>query len=230
MYSGTSTATSAWIASGTTTSSSAVATYDGTGSDAVVWYDEQGNRIYGPPPRTLIREVVKSEGVIQEPTGHLEIYLKDGTHIVIDRDQNLRIRDDDAKITYKSNNTREFNRFINASDLLEQFIRDIGARGVRQSEVLDTPIEIFINWLIYKAAKQDGDDPGRLRLTLTPRCKQCGKFIPRILADKGFEFCNPEHARLLFEKVQHDQDQRRLGSGTGYLRLDTDVLAQGDKS
>ncbi len=207
------------------TSSTAVTTYDGTGSDsALVWYDGHGNRIYGTPPRTLIREVAKSEGVIKEPTGHLEIYLKDGTHIVIDREQNLRIRDENSKVIYKSNRVREFNRFINASDLLEEFIKEMGELGARQGDVLDTPINVFIHWLIYRAAKQDGDMVDPPKLTFVPQCKFCGRFISKTLAAKGFEFCSPDHAQRLYDKVMRHESKRRLGAGAGLPRLAAQAL------
>lgn len=191
--------------SASTTSSTLDIDY-GTGSTAtsdILWYDEHGRVITGPRPRTLIREVVKSEGVIKKPTGHLEIYLKDGTHIVIDKDQNLRVRDDDAKVLYKSNRVREFNRFINASDLLEAFIHDMGELGATQGNILDTPINVFIHWLIYKAAQQDGDPVEKPRLYRQPQCQFCRKFIPKTLAASGFLFCNPSHAERHYAKLSH---------------------------
>ena len=192
-----------WI-TGTSTTDTSISTYNGTGSDdCLVWYANLGNKVYGPRPKIVIKEVVQTRGIIEEPTGHLEIYLKDGTHIVIDREQNLRVRDENSKIVYKSNRVREFNRYVNASDLLEAFIRDLGDRGVRQNQVLDTRIEVFINWLIYKAALQDGDKVEEPKLMHQPQCKYCGKFISKMLAESGFEFCNPDHAKQLYERLDH---------------------------
>ncbi len=136
--------------------------------------------------------------------------LPDGSVVDIDADGNFTISDKDAIITYKGSNLREFNKFINASDLLEAFIKDLGELGVKQNEVLNTSIEIFINWLIFSAAKQDGDDaPDDVPLLESsliphkhPKCLCCGKFIKRALVEHKIHFCNPEH---------HEQYLKRIG-------------------
>lgn len=122
------------------------------------------------------------------------IETPDGTLIKIDNNGNIEIEDDNAKIVYKANRIREFNRFLNASDLLEDFIRFIGSKGVKQNEVLNIPIEIFINWLIIEAAKEDGEEPPILPLNNKdyPRCLICGRFIKKSLAQVA-KFCNPDH-------------------------------------
>jgi hypothetical protein len=86
-----------------------------------------------------------------------EYVMPDGSTLHVDPYGNYKVLDQDAKVTYKANRIREFNRFINASELLEDFIRYVGTQGVTQIEVLDLPVNAFIHWLIWQAALKDGD-------------------------------------------------------------------------
>lgn len=88
-----------------------------------------------------------------------------------------------------------FNRFVNASDLLEEFIRYVGALGVKQGDVLQLPIDLFIKWLIIEAAKKDGDAPPEGVVVQLPniRCLKCGRFIRK---DSPIPFCSEEHANV----------------------------------
>lgn len=75
-----------------------------------------------------------------------------------------------------------FNPYINASDLLEEFIRYAGSEGVRQGEVFDLPIELFIKWLIVKACEQDQEEPDvvvELPVRSQPRCLGCNRWMKR---------------------------------------------------
>jgi hypothetical protein len=127
--------------------------------------------------------------------------LPDGAKLIVDNDGNYRIEDKDAKVTYKASRIREFNRFINASDLLEQFIRDLGALRVPQDKVLQIPLELFISWLVIKAAEADGDTPPQDTPRLehatstlrAPRCRWCGRFIRQAMAKQMMVFCNGQH-------------------------------------
>ncbi len=85
--------------------------------------------------------------------------LPDGSCLEIDHNGNYVVNDDQGKVTYKATKIRDFNPFLNASDLLEQYITELKPLGVRQDEVLQLEIEHFINWLIHKAAEKDGDIP-----------------------------------------------------------------------
>lgn len=49
----------------------------------------------------------------------------------------------------------EFNRYLNASDLLEEFIRYCGTERVTKQELMKLPMELFIKWLIVSAAEAD---------------------------------------------------------------------------
>lgn len=80
---------------------------------------------------------------------------------------------------------RNFNKFINASDLLEEFIKWVGAEGVRQGEVMTLPVEFFIKWLVIRACEEDDEEPNVELPALpapkiTPKCLGCGKFMVMI--------------------------------------------------
>ncbi len=126
--------------------------------------------------------------------------FKDNSLLRIGPDGNYEIIDQFARVIYKGNRIREFNKFIEASSLLEDFINDCGKIGVRQSEFMSMPIEVFIHWLIYKAALKDEDPlpegvfapenhPETKKLKL-PRCLACGKFISPTFVEAGINFCN----------------------------------------
>lgn len=101
---------------------------------------------------------------------------------------------------------RILNKYLNAADLLEEFIKDLAPLGVRQGEVLEIPIELFINWLVVRAAEEDGHDapddiPALPSAKPSPRCKCCGRFIPRANLVHGLTFCNGEHADRYLERI-----------------------------
>jgi len=104
----------------------------------------------------IIREQLNKVSVREgSPT---EIELPDGTILNVDSDGNFTINDSNAKTIYKSMRMKEGNEFINATDLIERFIVALGKQGVKQSELLHIPIEVFFTWLVVEAAKQDGDN------------------------------------------------------------------------
>lgn len=148
---------------------------------------------YGGSLYPLQGDVDVMNGVLRLPKGWAGIVsLEDGTNIVVETDGKMRIVDENAKVTYRANRVREFNRFLNASDLLREFIADVGAFGAKQSDVLTIPIELFINWLIMKSAEQDGDAThGAL---IHPRCRWCSRFISFARAQAGILFCGEQHA------------------------------------
>jgi len=141
--------------------------------------------------------------------------LPNGAKLEVKRDGSIEVIDANAKVVYKACSTREFNRFINASDLLQEFIIFLGTLGVKQGQVLNIPIELFINWLVFKAAEQDHESPpsnltppeSHPRLLAvkeranSPKCLCCGRFIRKDVADKGFNFCDGSHASRFAEKL-----------------------------
>lgn len=140
----------------------------------------------------------------------LTVQLPDETAIIIQADGSYMIRYADQTIVRrKPNPKREFNRFVNASDLLEEFIRDLGACKVKQNQVLQIPIELFINWLVIKAAEQDEEEVPKEVPRLEdqvkykpPRCKYCGKFISKRHFHFGIYFCNSRHFEKYVNKIQ----------------------------
>ena len=133
-----------------------------------------------------------------EPNTLLE--LPDGTFIDIEDEYNYKIHDAQTQITREECTIRAFNRFLNASELLEAFIKDLAPTGIRQNQVLKVPVEAFINWLIFKAAEADGDPlPDEY---YNHRCLYCQRFIPRKLVVLGVNVCNPRHLDGYFKKMK----------------------------
>lgn len=139
------------------------------------------------------------------------IELPDGSKLVTDDKGNHKIEDRDAKVTYQANRVREFNPYINASDLLAKFVGFVGGLGVRQAEVLGLPIELFINWLVIEAAEKDKDpipdgivaveQHKEVRSILKPQCRKCGRFVPVLHSRNRFPFCNAYHAADHIAKI-----------------------------
>lgn len=77
-----------------------------------------------------------------------------------------------------------FNKYVNASDLLEEFIAYLATQGVRQRDFMNLPVELFIKWLIVRACEEDGEAPPDVSLELPPRpsqprCFGCNRFMAR---------------------------------------------------
>lgn len=145
--------------------------------------------------------------------------LPDGAKLVIDHDGNYKIDDKDAKVIYKANRVRDFSPHINASEMLAQFVEYVGTLGVRQTEVLTLPIELFINWLIITAAERDHDpvpedvvvaDHKALVTLRNPRCLYCQRFITRLSMERRFPFCNLDHGGRYLIRVQQGLAPKRL--------------------
>jgi len=134
--------------------------------------------------------------------------MPDGSKVHIDADGGYTIDDKDAKVIYKACRVREFNPFLNASDLLEQYIEELVPLGVRQDQVLHLEIEGFICWLIHRAAERDGDAPPAdvPRLPAPQhrrinRCAACGRFILRSYVLANIFFCSPLHMSMKLERL-----------------------------
>lgn len=142
---GTGTSTTAWWSSNTSTTTSAatVQIYGGGGGGS-------GGTIYG----NQAGFISSAKAILYKDTDY---ELPDGSVLKIDGKGNFKVTQKPDKVIYQQCFVREFNRYLNASDLLEQFIEDLGSMGVTQQDMLRVPIEAFINWLIISAAKKDGD-------------------------------------------------------------------------
>lgn len=169
-----------------TTTSSATNLYVVSSSSAITLATPSVQIVHAPIPwRDLV--------VPDRQSAH--ITLPDGTKINVDKDGSFEINDQAAKVIYRAARIREFNPFVNASDKIEDFIRFCGDQGIRQGEMLDLPIKLFIGWLIIEAAKADREPEPNvplitdLRRHTTPRCLGCGRFIRRDAAAKGVMYC-----------------------------------------
>lgn len=138
-----------------------------------------------------------------------QVLLPDGTRIQVDEKGNFVINDKDAKVVYKGNRMREFNKFLNASDLLEEFVDMAGEYGVRQAEFMNLPMQLFINWLVIKAAEADGDPvqfeeirhSPLLTNMIRPRCLHCGRFLEHEHRRRGVNFCSGAHLDAYLDKT-----------------------------
>jgi hypothetical protein len=140
----------------------------------------------------------------------VEIKLPNGAILKTDENGGYQILED-GKVKHKGCGLLEFNKYINASDLLEEFIGHLGAIGARQRDVLDIPIEVFINWLIIRSCREDGDDipegikpVEKHRALPSPhkryRCKTCGRFISNQKGESGINFCNGAHLEIFIKR------------------------------
>lgn len=132
--------------------------------------------------------------------------LPDGSRIEIDAKGNYNVIDKDARVVYQACRIRAFNRFLNASELLEQFISDLAPLGVKQDQVLKVPVEAFINWLILKAAAADGDELPPQRHN--HRCAQCKRFLSRRLVAQGVNFCSSLHLDRYMNRLALTHDKQ----------------------
>lgn len=113
------------------------------------------------------------------------IKLADGAYLDVKGDGSYQLVDKDAKVTYRANRTRDFNSFLNASDKLESFIAFCGQHGVKQNEMLELPINLFIAWLVIESAKADQEPVPDipllpdLRKKLNRQCTVCKKFLSK---------------------------------------------------
>ena len=162
-----------------------------------------------PPPRTLVLDLVVPGGRDVNLMSGYTYRLPDGSELHVDAQGNFRLEDAAAEVIYKANRIREFNPFLNASDLLARFIEYVGSVGVRQGEVFSLPIGLFINWLIIEAALKDGDAPPHdvkpvpklLAARPRPQCllPSCRRFVRRAIVSAGFGYCGSQCA------AQHGQ-------------------------
>lgn len=125
------------------------------------------------------------------------IKLPDRTEIVVEKDGSYSIIDKDAKVVYQANRVREFNRYINASDILAKFIEFCGKKAaVTREEMLELPVRLFIQYLILEAAKADGE-PEPVDLTLIPdlrkvaNCLGCDQPLPPERRARKLHYCGP---------------------------------------
>lgn len=139
------------------------------------------------------------------------LVLPNKTKIKIFPDDHIEIDDTDERRLYQSQPVRDFNKYLNASDLLESFIEFCAKENMTKKEFSELPISLFILWLIVRAGETDGDPVDetlpmlthavRVTKSHTHRCKCCGKFLTRKYEENQISFCSPEHMSVYLEKV-----------------------------
>lgn len=143
---------------------------------------------------------------IHIPSGHHSsavFTLPNGVRIKLHPDDSIEIDESDGKQLYKAASIREFNKYLNASDLLEEFVLFCSKEKMTRKDFSELPISLFIYWLIVKAAEADGDPVDEVKPLLETtvntikhkrhRCKCCGKFLSRKFENHQIAFCSPEH-------------------------------------
>lgn len=97
---------------------------------------------------------------------------------------------------------REFNKYVNASDLLEEFVAFLGENGVRRGEVLRLPLDLWFKWLIVRACEEEDEKPPVVvqiptAATGRKRCQVCQRFMKDSVAVPLHRKCAPAYyARL----------------------------------
>jgi len=154
------------------------------------------------------------------------IELQDGTRLDVNDSGGVKVDTSDQRhsISYKACDIREFNRFINASDLLVDFMKYMGKHDCTQEQFMALPIELFINWLVIRAAQQDGDpvpadvvDPAVSMATKQPpaipapdtqrnaptgHCRCCGRFTSKAMQQQGLPYCGEACVVVFMRKNQ----------------------------
>jgi hypothetical protein len=179
--------------------------------------DEVEYRVFNPEAEVWLGKFL--EEIEYLDLGHIlkgkkfALKMVDGSMLQIDEKGNYFLEDQYQTRIYEANNRREFNRYINASDVMEQFITYLQDKGVKQVDFLNLPIEVFINFMIIQAAQKDGDPipsdivPPEIHPKLIesskqeiPRCKYCGKFIEHKREKAGVKFCGEGHLFLFMNR------------------------------
>lgn len=109
------------------------------------------------PHATAIIE--KGAGTIELPSGDKLTIAPDGQYALTDTSDRVLFKSRKAFVTRSANsNAFRIDQYLLTSDALEEFIKEVGELGVTQDQLLNLPIETFINWLVIKAAERD-DEP-----------------------------------------------------------------------
>lgn len=156
-------------------------------------------------------ELLIENGLAQIPRATRRYGLPNGAVLHVDESK-IRVDDRKAKVLYRAAYERPFNPYINASDMLTEFVRYVGGLGVRRHEVLRLPVGLFVNWLVVEAAEKDQERPpselkplpeqiASVRTALRPNRCVCGKFVRRAFIDAGFRYCGPRCAERHYDRL-----------------------------
>lgn len=202
----------------------ALATQATSGSNSFVYFTTASTTATSIVSPTATRYTIMSHGAaaglperLSPVLGQkLELNLPDGGKFTLEKDGSYKLEDDAARVTYAAARHREFNRYLNASDLIEEFIGEIGGLGIKKGEILKVPMSAFIAFLVVKAAEADGEEPPAVEIDMIesardsvlllpapikkPKCCCCGRFIARSFGDAGLAYCSDDHAAAHFRK------------------------------
>lgn len=143
-----------------------------------------------------------------------EVDFPDGSKLKFSADGNYVVEDSAARVTYKAARFRDFNRFVNAADMLDGFAEYVkaAAPAASRAEFKSLPLELFLKWLFLEAAREDGEDveaepiaeaaAAMLTTRVRPRCPYCQRFVRRSRAAAGFLACNGDHYEKAAAKVE----------------------------
>lgn len=162
------------------------------------WPMDDTTPVWGRDALDVVNNVVKV------PKRPLDFELPDGATLHVSDMGEYFIDDYDARVIYNACRIREFNPYVNASDLIAKFIAYVGSLGVKRDEVAHLPLGLLVNWLIVEAAEKDGDpipadvvpvpEHRLLKGQVKPRCLGCQRFIRRTRITHGFPYCLPRCA------------------------------------
>jgi len=99
--------------------------------------------------------------------------LPGGAILTIEKDRSYHIDDSNHKTTYAANPIRDWNEFINVSDVLDKFMVYIADLNLTKEQFLELPMRLFMLWLVIQAAKKDKEpvpqaEQQQLELALEP--------------------------------------------------------------
>jgi len=181
-----------WWAATATTTTTLVA--DNWSTDGI-WEVQDDRHVYLP---------IGNDDAVELPKRREVYRLPDGTLIRVDGQGNFQLDDANAQVIYRANRNREFNPYLNASDLLARFVKYVGSLGIPAQDILTIPTSLFVQWLVLEAAQHDGDTPPPdvrplpesrlLKSRLRPQCQlpTCRRFLPRERAGR-YPYCSPDH-------------------------------------
>jgi len=142
---------------------------------------------------------------------HATFTLPNGVRINLFPDDHIEIDEADGKQLYRTDATRGFNKFLNASDLLEEFIAYCAEQKMTRKDFAELPVSLFIYWLIVRAAENDGDPTHESMPLLThavseqkfkpSHCKCCGRFLSTKSVSNGINFCSADHLQKFMDRI-----------------------------
>lgn len=97
---------------------------------------------------------------------------------------------------------RDFNKYLNASDLLGEFFDYLATLGIKKRDINQINVKLFVAWLVIRAAEADGEAKPQAEVLMLedgvkkakPRCRHCQRFITHRRYSAGVQFCSGAHS------------------------------------